>query len=65
MKIDELPVELRSKMYEKCDIESLLNFGESNTQFIPEIIRTLNKSEVFWWLNTISKNRAKWINKDV
>jgi Ankyrin repeats (3 copies)/Ankyrin repeats (many copies) len=51
--IMNLPSETRCKIYERCDVDSLLSFGETHPKFVFEIVRcsgdTLNKNSLFWW----------------
>jgi ankyrin repeat protein len=58
-----MPLEIRAKIYKILDMESLLKFGESNTRFIPEILRCFPKTQ--WkefWFASAKEGCVKWLS---
>jgi ankyrin repeat protein len=63
VKLQDMPPEMRAKIYKKLDIKSLLKFGESGTKFIPEILRAFPKKQAKeFWFEAAQQGRCNWLN---
>jgi ankyrin repeat protein len=49
MNISELPIEMRAEIFSYCKQTDLMNFGEANIKFIPEILKATKKASVLWF----------------
>jgi hypothetical protein len=47
---------MRYKIYRQCDVESILNFGETHPKYMIEIIRALNNNDNATLLDEAKRN---------
>jgi ankyrin repeat protein len=58
--MQDIPLEIRCKIYKHCDTESLFNFGNTHPKYMAEIARCLkNKADL--WFKAVEKNDVEWV----
>jgi ankyrin repeat protein len=61
--IQDLPIEMRTKIYEHCDDITLLNFGETHVKYINEILRSVSPTRLTrLWFEATRKGLCRWIS---
>jgi ankyrin repeat protein len=61
--IQDLPVEMRCKIYKQCDMESLLNFGNAFPKYLSEIAGCLRRKKYLGdlWFKAVENGYFDWV----
>jgi ankyrin repeat protein len=60
--IVDLPPEIRVKIYKRCDVKSLINFGEVYPRFMSEIIKFSGVNKKPLWFEAVREDgHASWV----